>query len=87
MIKKAGQIVPRRFFRAQSRHHQHKITFGVDVEIKGNLISAIAPNNGPVIMVQPYCWRHGQRQMVMAIWPLGVTIEQPYSHRFQPVTV
>jgi len=78
MIKKAGQIVPRRLFRAKDQRHQYRIKFGCDAEIIGNHISALGPVNAPVVIVQPYCWRRGQRQRITAIWPIGVTIEMPY---------
>lgn len=47
MIKRKGQIIPRRIISAMSKRYQHLITFGCDVEIDGNNVTAI--NGGAML--------------------------------------
>ena len=55
VIKRKGQIVPKRFVRAVEKKSQHQVKFGCDVEIVGNTIHQLT--EGPVIFIPflKYC--------------------------------
>lgn len=50
MIKRKGQIVPRRFVESIDKKSSHLVKFGCDVQIIGNKITSLN-GDGPVIIV------------------------------------
>lgn len=73
VIKKKGQIVPKRLVKAVEKKSQHLVKFGCDVEIKGKTITALNGGTAIIVPEAKYCNMKKNKRLVKGFNFSGIT--------------